>query len=65
MKAVTFKGVVNEVYDDHTGKNPVRVQVTSDSDAAVMMFEAYVDPKIGARIETGQRVKITLEDDRD
>jgi len=56
MKAITFSGLIEEIYDDHTGVNPVRVKVESET----MLFESYVHPDVGAKLKQGQKMKVIL-----
>jgi hypothetical protein len=58
MKAITCAGAIEELYDDHSGENPVRVQVRSDT----MLFETYVAPEVGSKLKVGQKMKVILAD---
>jgi len=58
IEGVTFAGLIEEIYDDHSGVNPVRVKIESET----MLFESYVSPEVGAKLRQGQKMKLTLSE---
>ncbi len=62
MKAITFPGVIEEIYDDHTGLNPVRLKVSSET----MLFETYVPADVGRKLKASiQLINLCSEVFRD
>lgn len=61
MKAITFPGVIEEIYDDHTGLNPVRLKVSSET----MLFETYVPADVGRKLKGGMSMKVILAEGTD
>ncbi len=59
MKAVTYNGTLEQIYDDGSGQ--VRVEVSSE----MMFFEAYVASEAAEKLTQGQKMKIVFCGDTD